>query len=158
MGILNPKTINNPAIYSIITNKYYSAQEKGISVHLEVNMDLNKLNISNYDFCRILAILLDNAIEAAQKSKEKIINIRFTNDKKYRRKVVTIENSYNNPDIDFDKLFDKGYSFKKCKKHEHGLGLWIVKRILLKHDNLNLYTNIEEYFCQQLEIYKNGIK
>ncbi len=28
MGILDPKIINNPAVYSILTNKYYMAQKR----------------------------------------------------------------------------------------------------------------------------------
>lgn len=155
MGILDPKIINNPALYSLITNKFYLAQEKGIKMKIEVSTDLNKFNINDYNFCRIISILLDNAIEASAKSKEKIINVSFSDEKKYKRKIVKIENSFNNPKLDIDKIFEKGYSSKKDKKNEHGLGLWIVRNILVKNNNLNLYTNIDTLFCQQLEIYQD---
>ena len=35
-----------------------------------------------------------------------------------------------------------------------GLGLWEIRQILKKHNNLNLYTSKDEkFFKQQLEIY-----
>jgi len=153
MGILNPKTINNPAIYSIITNKYYLAQEQDITMSIEVMLDLNEINISNYNFCRILAILLDNAIEAAKECEEKVVNVTFRQDARANRKLVIIENTYNKVDIDIDKIFEKGYSTKKEAKESHGLGLWTVRKILNNSKNLNLFTKKDAMFSQQLEIY-----
>ena len=66
LGILDPEIINNPAVYSIITNKYYKAQEENIRMNMEIMLDFNDLNISTYELCRILGILLDNAIEARE--------------------------------------------------------------------------------------------
>lgn len=154
MGILDPKVINNSAVYSIITNKYYLAEEYGISMEVEIMIDFNQLNISTYELCRILGILLDNAIEAAKECNEKVINVRFVKDHRANRKLIIIENSYNNVDIDLDKIYEKGYSTKSENPHEHGLGLWTVRKILSKTNNLNLFTTKNEFFRQQLEIYE----
>lgn len=51
---LNPEVINNPAIYSILASKYYKADELGITINLEIFLDLNNLNIKIYEFTRIL--------------------------------------------------------------------------------------------------------
>lgn len=155
MEILDPKIINNPAVYSIITNKYYLAQKNKISMTVEVMVDLNEIKISTYDFCRILGILLDNAIEAANECDKKIINVRFMQDRTSKRKLIIVENTYKNKNVDIDKIFEKGYSTKKEIKDEHGLGLWTVRKILKYHDNLNLYTTKNELFKQQLEVYDN---
>jgi len=155
MEILDPKIINNPAVYSIITNKYYLAQKNNIAMTIEVLVDLNEIRITTYEFCRILGILLDNAIEAANECEDKIINVRFMQDKRVKRKLIIIENTYKNKDIDMDKIFEKGYSTKKDIKNEHGLGLWTVRKILKHHDNLNLYTTKNGLFRQQLEVYDN---
>lgn len=156
LEILDPNIINNSAIYSLITNKYYLAQEQDIVMNIEVMVDLKEINISNYDLCQILAILLDNAIEAASKCEgEKIINVKLLNDLRVKRKLIIIENSYVDDNIDIDKLFEKGFSTKKDKKRdEHGLGLWSVRKILMHKDNLNLFTQKGELFLQQLEIYE----
>ena len=91
LEILDPDIINNSAIYSLITNKYYLAQEQDIVMNIEVMIDLKEINISNYDLCRILAILLDNAIEAASKCIEnKIINLKLLKDFKANRKLIII--------------------------------------------------------------------
>ena len=104
-----------------------------------------------YEFTRILGILLDNAIEASSECIEKIINIVFRNDEKNSRQIVLIENTYNNKNVNIDKIFEKGIS---GKENHTGLGLWEVRQILNKNNNLNLHTNkSKDLFTQQLEIY-----
>lgn len=154
MGILDSNVINNSAVYSIMTNKYYLAQENGITMNMEIMINFKELNISTYELCRILGILLDNAIEAAKKCEEKIINVKCIKGLKVNRKLIIIENSFNQPDLNMDKIFDKGYSTKTEDLEHHGLGLWTVRKILNKASNLNLYTTVDELFRQQLEIYE----
>ena len=154
LGILDPKIINNPAVYSIITNKYYKAQEENIRMNMEIMLDFNDLNISTYELCRILGILLDNAIEAAKMCEKKIINIQVRKDFKVKRNLIIIENTYKEQNINIDKIYEKGYSTKNADKDSHGLGLWNIRRILQKNNNLNLFTTTKEkLFSQQLEIY-----
>lgn len=153
MGILDPKIINNPAVYSIITNKYYKAKENNINMNIEIMLDFKELNVSTYELCRILGILLDNAIEAAKFCEERIINIQFKKDFKVNRNLIIVENSYKERNIDIDKIFEKGYSTKSSKE-TRGLGLWIVRKILCKNSNLSLFTTTKnKMFSQQLEIY-----
>ena len=150
---LNPNIIKNEAIYSIISKKYFLAQSKNVNMNLEIIADLRDVQDFSYEICRILAILIDNAIEAAEKCENGFINLRILNDSKISRKVIVVENTYNNKNIDIDKLFEKGYSSKENNMQNHGLGLWNVRKILRKKDNLNLYTTKGELFSQQLEIY-----
>lgn len=155
MGILDPTVINNPAVYSLLTNKYFLAEEDGIEINVEVMIDLSEMEICNYELCRILAILLDNAIEAARECEEKIVNVRFIKDNRVNRKLLIIENSYCEKDIDLDRIFEKGYTSKEDTESLHGLGLWNVRKILKTCSNLNLFTSKGELFSQQLEIYDN---
>ena len=151
LSALNPDTINNPAIYSILASKYHKADELGIKVNLEIFLDLNKLNMKIYEFTRLLGILLDNAIEATYECTEKIINVYIRKDFKIKRQLLIIENTYNNKEIDVEKIFEKGYSTKDSNT---GLGLWEVRQIIKKNNNLNLYTSKDnKFFKQQLEIY-----
>lgn len=149
--ILNPEIINNPGIYNLLTTKYHEAEEKDIKVNLSFLIDLNKLNIKIYEFTRILGILLDNSIDAASESDDKVINITFRNEDKNHRQIILIENSYKDQNISIDKIFDKGVS---GKENHTGLGLWEVRKIIKKNNNLNLHTTKnDKYFIQQLEIY-----
>ena len=151
LTVLNPEVINNPAIYSLLTSKYHDSEEKGISFNVDVFMDLRTLNMKEYEFTRILGILLDNAIEAANECDEKTINVCMRLDAKANRQLLVIENTYANKDVDTEKIYEKAYS---TKPHNTGLGLWEVRKILSKNNNLNLYTTKDnKFFRQQLEIY-----
>lgn len=149
--VLDPDIINNPGVYNLITAKYNEALEKGIKVNLTVLLDLNDLHMKIYEFARILGILLDNAIEASSECDEKILNVVFRNESKNNRNIILIENTYKDKDVDIEQIFNKGVS---GKQNHTGLGLWEIRQILKKNNNVNLYTNKnEKYFSQQLEIY-----
>ena len=160
LAVLNPELINNPAIYSLLADKYYKAEELNIQINLEVFVDLNNLNIKTYELTRILGILLDNAIEASAKCENKLINITFRRNKS-NKTLIIIQNTYTNKDINIDRIFEKGYTSKtdtvsNGNAKNHGLGLWEVRKYLRKHTNLDLFTTKnEEFFTQQFEIYDN---
>ena len=144
----------NPAIYNLINNKYLEAKKDGININVGVYVDLNVLKIKTYELCRVLGILIDNAIEATKECDNKEISIKFIKDKYNNRNLVIIENPYKNTLLDLSKLKQKGFTTKKDKKR-HGLGLWRVNKIVAKNDNLRLTTSREDnkIFKQQLEIY-----
>ena len=158
-GIQNTKDFEklgntNPAIYNLINNKYLEAKKDGINITVGVYVDLNVLKIKTYELCRVLGILIDNAIEATKECDNKEISIKFIKDKYNNRNLVIIENPYKNTLLDLSKLKQKGFTTKKDKKR-HGLGLWRVNKIIAKNDNLRLTTSREDnkIFKQQLEIY-----
>lgn len=148
---LSPKIVNNPAIYNILANKYHKADSLGIKINLEVFIDLNEIKIKIYEFTRVLGILMDNAIESSSECDEKIINVTIRKNNKKHMQYLLIENTYKEKEIDINKIFDKGFS---TKKDNTGLGLWEIRQILKKNNNLNLYTTKnDKYFIQQFEIY-----
>lgn len=154
LSTLNPKIINNPAVYNILATKYYKADELGININLQVFINLNELKLDIYDFCRILGILLDNSIEASSKCEEKLIIIDIHDVKSQKYQVMTIENTYSDKNIDISKISEKGYTSKTENKESHGIGLWQVSRILKKHNNTILETSKDDkFFKQELVIY-----
>lgn len=152
---LNPEVINNPAIYNVMATKYHKADEIGVQINLGIFIDLNEIekHMKIYEFTRILGILLDNAIEAAAECENKIIHVSFRKEQNRRRLLVIIDNTYKNKDVNVDKIYEKDFS-TKSKETNSGLGLWEVRQILKKNNNLNLFTTkSEEFFSQQFEIY-----
>ena len=126
-------------------------KEKDIKVNITFLLDLSTLHMKIYEFARILGILLDNAIEASSESEEKIINLTFRNDIKNSRELIIVENTYQDKNIDTEKIFEKGIS---GKENHTGLGLWEVRKLIKKNNNINLYTaKNDKFFSQQLEIY-----
>ena len=150
---LNPNSINSPAVYSVLANKYYKADNLGIKIYLETFIDFNNLYMGIYEFTRILGILMDNAIEATSECDKKYIHVEIRNDLNRNRQLLIIENTYKDKNINIDKIYEKGYS---TKPHNTGFGLWEVENILKKHKNITRFTTKDDQlFKQQIEIYKN---
>lgn len=151
---LSPKVINHPAIYHMLATKYYEADKENVEINLNVFLDLNEIEtrMKIYDFTRILGILLDNAIEAAKVCEKKVINVIFRKEFSNDMIVVIIQNTYTNKDVDTEDIYKKGVS---SKENHSGLGLWKIRQILMRNNNLNLFTSKDdEYFTQQFEIFK----
>lgn len=149
--LLNPNTINNPGIYSLIVAKQNRASELKVNMSLEVFFDFNNIKMPVYEFSRILGILLDNAIEAASECTEKQVNLMFRESPKNSTQIICIENTYNNKDVDTKTIFEKGVT---GKDNHTGIGLWEVNQIISKNNNIVLHTSKNnKYFKQQLEIY-----
>ena len=149
LNALNPQTINNPSIYSLLNNKYYKASEDGVNMNFEIFSDLSKINFNIYELSRILGILLDNAIEAAKETDEKLINITFRSDNK--KQLFIIENSCVDNNISTSKIFEKGYS---TKENNSGIGLWKVHKILEKNTDIDLFTVVKNNkFRQELSVF-----
>ena len=152
LSLFNKDVLNSPPVLSLITEKYYKAKNLGIDFNIEVFVDLNSLNMDIYEFTRILGIFLDNSIEAANLSKNKTINIMIAKDSRNHFDSLVIENSYESgAPIDTNKIFEKNYS---TKPKNTGLGLWKVKNILKKYNNVFLNTTVTDTsFRHQLKIY-----
>ena len=75
----------------------------------------------------------------------------FRDSQRNNTQIISIENSYNNKDVDTSSIFEKGNT---SKENHTGMGLWEVKQILNRNNNINLTTTkTEKYFKQNLEIY-----
>ncbi len=142
------KLMENPAIYSIISDKYNLAENCNVKMSLNILIDLNSLNIDTYTITRILGILLDNAIEASKECNSKIVNVSF--EEMNGKQFVIVENTYLSKGISTKKIFEKNFT---TKKGNSGLGLWQVSKLLVKNKNLKLYTTANpDFFTQKLEI------
>lgn len=125
LSILNPRIISNPGIYSLLNNKYFKATNSGVTFEIEFFLNLDTLKVNMFKFSRAIGVLLDNAIEEAEKCNDKIVKISFIRENRNNRSVVTVKNTYSNKDVNLEKIFEKGTSNKK----EHsGFGLWELRK------------------------------
>ena len=67
----------------------------------------------------MLGILIDNAIEEAEKCNKKIVKISFIRENRNSRAVITIQNTYSNKDVNIEEIFKKG---KSGKENNSGIG------------------------------------
>ena len=124
---------SNEIISTIIYIKQQSAAGK--NVELNVNIDeQSTVKIAEFDLCRLLNNLIDNSINAAEKSgidKKSDIDISIEND----YILIKTHNAFN--------------SDNKPKKADqnHGYGSIIIKEICKKYDgNYEFYTEGNTYF------------
>ena len=113
----------------VIIDKYVTECELN-NIIFEFDIKNNNLSqIEPYDLVGILGNLLDNAIEATEKSKDKIVRIEsdFRND----FSVIIVSNScVNTPKLDNSKL----PSTTKNNKRLHGFGLKSVQKTVKKYN------------------------
>ncbi|WNS43491.1 GHKL domain-containing protein [Paenibacillus sp. MMS20-IR301] len=138
---------------SILASKILFAEKTKIDLHLEIEDFIEKIHMDIVDFCRVLSILLDNAIEAAKETQSPKIIIAIIEEKEAQR--VIIKNTTAGQDIDILKIWEKGYS-SKFNNHS-GLGLYAVKQLLDQNRYVTLETSYHQcWFCQSLILIKTG--
>ena len=95
-------------------------------------------------FIRIISVLVDNAIEEAVHSEEKILQIAFF--ELDSRQYFIVRNSSKSEAIDLQKIYEKNHSSKEGAR---GYGLFSLKRIMNKTNNATLETTyVSPYFTQ----------
>ncbi|MGN1148343.1 MAG: sensor histidine kinase [Lachnospiraceae bacterium] len=115
-----------PAVNALLHAKLNAAEQKGITVYLEVYTDLKKLPIEAWSLCKVLANIIDNAVHALEKTEEPQLKITIKEGENYS---FTIEN--NGPMIPEEmqeEIFKQGVSTKQ--EAGHGMGLYIVNKIV----------------------------
>ena len=124
--------VGNSLLNYIINNKLSKAKELGVEIKAEIE-NLTFAYMDSVDFSALLNNLLDNAIEAAQNSKVKKLEVAIAKQKGYE--IITVKNTIdasvleNNPD------------FITTKQEEgHGFGMKQIQKITDKYDGmLDLY-------------------
>ncbi len=145
--------IDHPAIRGIFMTKLLLAQEKGISVHLEMT---GKIIFPNHVFdlnlIRILGILLDNAIEEVDALGKGELAVAFFQEKDVL--VILIQNTVRNPVEPLYQLKKQGFS-TKGKGRGHGLST--VDELMSQTSTLLLETTISQHlFVQKLTLLGGG--
>lgn len=107
-------------LQGIIFLKMQFAENNKVKFYMDNKIDFEKLDESTalyLDTCEVIAICLDNAIEASIDTEEKLICMGLYNDDDCY--TINITNSFNNF-VDVDKLGEKNYS---TKNRNSGIGL-----------------------------------
>lgn len=117
-----------PAVNALLQAKMDTAEQKGIDFYLEVGTALSDLPMQPWDFCRVLANLLDNAMTALEAAEgEKRLTVRM----KEAASVYRVEVENNGPAIEppvLPYIFQAGFTTKR--EDGHGQGLAIVSRLV----------------------------
>ncbi len=149
------KYIPTGGLKGLIYYKIETMKKKNINIFVDVSSELDNHKLwkecdkNLQDISKVLGVYLDNAIEAAELSKEKYITFEAYLDEKSI--VFKISNTYENK-IDVGKIDKEGYSTKGKGK---GYGLALVKDIISKNNSLTQKREMNGiYYVQSLYIKK----
>lgn len=155
--ISNPNEIvssGNLEIDSVMN--YMLRRAKDVLRTVNVNVLLPKSVSHSFDINVILGNLLENSIEAARQTEEKILDVNVELQQGFLR--IQIENSYNGKTV-FDK--EKGYKrllTTKKSKGLHGIGLENVRKMVEKYDGIMEISPEGNRFRVILILYMSEVK
>lgn len=118
---------NHAIINAILNTKYDEATKKGITFVLKVS-DLSHITISDEDIVILLSNLLNNAIEACEKTEEKMIKMKFAIEED--QIIFSISNSVAKEPVIVDGTI---VSTKEDCEDKHGFGLKNVVEVIDKY-------------------------
>lgn len=136
----------NQDIDSIINYKIHEAKIHNIEVNTRINIP-KEFNISSFDLIVILGNLIDNAIEALDKVKNKKLEIELT----FRKGAfyINITNDFNGDVVKRNNILE---STKKNKEF-HGLGFKSVKKLVDKYNGTIRINYMKSKFVVEIILF-----
>lgn len=142
--------LQDNAVKSLLYTKIVAVLNHELKFHLEIAEQIPVLPVDSLVLCRVLGILMDNAMEAAMDSPAKELRISIVSTDAAVFFVIT--NSTVPLSVPVSSLTQQGYSTKEG--HE-GIGLVTVAEVLDAIPCADLSTKYEDgVFCQTLKIQK----
>lgn len=119
----------SPAVNALLKIKLAESEKRGVSTELSIKSNWADLSAKGWEMCRVLGNLIDNALDALQKTPEPYLYIALSEDERNYRFVVE-NNGPMIPDEIGLRIFQPGFT---TKGSERGMGLAIVQEILTEH-------------------------
>lgn len=140
---------SNKVLNYIINNKFAVCDKMNIETKCIISANLNE--ISAVDLSILIGNLLDNAMEAAEKTEWRMVNIEI-----YEEENITIivENTINESVLQNNHMF----ATTKLDKSKHGYGMISIKDILKKYRGSIEYTEDGNVLTCQVVLKNNGKK
>ncbi|MBN2853485.1 MAG: Spo0B domain-containing protein [Clostridia bacterium] len=128
-SVTNVLKTSSPAVNAILQVKQNTCQDRDIQFKVLVSSKLENVKIDIWDLCAILSNLIDNAINAVEKSSVKRIVI-FIKEDIYSH-IIKVKDSGSGIPVDIqDKIFNIGFTTKRDEGH--GMGLYISRQTIME--------------------------
>ena len=137
------KDVQPPELKGLLYEKVLKAVAADVNIRVIPDYELNIQYKAMKDLCRILGILIDNAVEAAEEADEKSVDIRMIK-MEYGYQIIIQNTYFTKPDLVH--LYQKGYS---TKGEDRGLGMYYAREMILDHEELEFEFEIQEHFVIQ---------
>lgn len=129
-----------PGINALIAAKYGEAEHAGMDLYIEVKSDLADLGVPDWELCKVLSNIIDNAMTAlGEKKTDKKIWVDVTETREEYRFEIANNGPMIEPNMQSD-IFQKGVTTKQ--EEGHGMGLAIVSDVVKRyHGDLRLTSD-----------------
>lgn len=138
--------IGNDELDSILNYKLGRANNLNCKVDVKIEVPKERF-MSDFDLNMLLSNLMDNALEAIEKTEERVLTVRI----KYIKRMLymSVYNSYNG-DVkrEGNKLLTT-----KAKKEEHGIGMTSIQHIVDKYQGEMTIQTSEDMFKTDIIMY-----
>ena len=133
---------SKPALNALLKAKMEEAEGKDIDVYVEVKSDLKKLTMEDWQLCKVLSNLIDNAMTAlSEETEERKLEIDINEDRE--NYLFTVSNNGTAiPKEHLENIFKRGFTTKK--ESGHGMGLAIVSDIVKENKGTVSVSSTEE--------------
>ncbi|NLM27690.1 MAG: GHKL domain-containing protein [Clostridiaceae bacterium] len=137
--------IKQTGLKGILSYKLNQALSMGLKVYVNIFSEVWFKDMDIIDLCKVVGILIDNAIEASLESEMKELHVGIeTGDGS--ASIIIANTCINEPNVNH--LFKRGVS---TKGKNRGLGLCNVKNILAQYPSVFLQTTVDQnFFFQEL--------
>lgn len=150
LDIVKLSRISIPEVKSLLSVKLIDAQRENIHVMIDIPESIEETTLPRVDFIRMISILVDNGIEEASNSKDKVLQIAFFENKENQYFIV--RNSSEKQNMNLEQIYEKQYS---SKKDHRGYGLYSLKRMIDDTAKATLETSFKDsIFTQTIRIKK----
>ena len=150
--ILYGQTAKIPSggLRGLVYYKTLIMKEKNINVEMDIDNKIRKVDFESLDsiilkdLCKIVGVILDNAIEAVELLDDRYIRIDMESDDSMM--VIKVSNNFEG-DIDLTNMDEKGYT---TKSQGHGYGLSLVRELVTKHSEFSNRKKIDSKIFTQI--------
>lgn len=136
----------NDELDSILNYKLGQANNMRCITDIKIEVPRERF-MSDFDLNMLLSNLMDNALEAIEKTEERVLTVRI----KYAKRMlyISVYNSYNgNVKKERNRLLTT-----KVKKEEHGIGMTSIQRIVDKYQGEMTIQTAEDMFKTDIIMY-----
>ena len=138
----------SPAVNALIMVKTEEARQKNILLKADVVGLNNDMPLPEWELCRVLSNLIDNAMDALSHTRHGVIQV-IMEEENGRFKVTVGNNGPQIPKKMQDAIFEAGFS---AKGEGRGMGLYIVRQVFTSRGGSLTVTSDEEWTAFHGEI------
>jgi len=134
---------SKPAINALLKAKMDEAEKRGIDFYVEVKSDLKELKVEDWELCKVISNILDNAMTVLSEKEEgeKKIVMDITEERACYRFAIA-NNGPKIPEDMQESIFRQGITSKR--EEGHGMGLYIVSQAVKAYRGVITLKSTEE--------------